>query len=371
MRPTPIVLFLCATLETASAQECHAVARAQCGTDYTNNCLKCGSGSKFDCEECCPGCTQTTKGDYKYCTCSPSPSPPSPSPPSPSPPSPSPPGKGDYLCKEGQCYDAPGYGTETKAQCDATCKGPKPASGNFTNYQVAGMDVLALTGAGPTEKVVVMLHGGGGSGSDWRYQYDAGWLGNTSGIKYVWPTSPDHLWYGSTKQAGCGLCDECAYTAGSIETAATRVATLIEHEKVYVDGDAKRLYLAGFSEGGQMTAYMQIAKLDFALGGTIIMDGYPLPPVCDAKTVKSKATYTGADMNWFIYWGGADPIFPAQESLAAYHGMFEALSLPNSTLAFEYTEPGMGHSLSQNEFVVFVKFIREGENASTSRSGSA
>jgi len=30
-----------------------------------------------------------------------------------------------------------------------------------------------------------------------------------------------------------------------------------------------------------MTSYMQFCKLEFALGGVIVMDGYPLPPLVD------------------------------------------------------------------------------------------
>jgi predicted esterase len=220
------------------------------------------------------------------------------------------------------------------------------------------MDILSVTGAGPTEKVIVMLHGGGGRGTDWKDNYDAGWFGDTSGLKYVFPSSPNKLWYGSTKQAGCGLCDECAYTAGSIEASADRIATLIDEEKKNVGNVTSKVYLAGFSQGGQLTAYMQIAKLNFALGGTIVMDGYALPPVCNATTAKSKATYSGSDMNWFIYWGGADPIFPAKESLDAYHGMFSALNA-TSTLTYEHTEPGMSHTLIKSEFDEMVKFIRK------------
>merc|ERR1712000_239862 len=80
---------------------------------------------------------------------------------------------------------------------------------------------------------------------------------------------------------GCGLADDCAYDIPSIEDTASRVATLIEHEKSLVGGDASKVFLAGFSEGAQLTGYMQLAKLDFALGGTIVMDGYPIPPLCD------------------------------------------------------------------------------------------
>jgi len=219
------------------------------------------------------------------------------------------------------------------------------------------MDVLSVTGTGQISKVIIMLHGGGGSGSDWRYQYDQGWFGDTSGLKYVFPTSPDHLWYGSTKQAGCGFCDDCAYTNGTIQESATRVAALIGHEMANVGNDSSKVYLAGFSEGAQLTAYMQIAKLDFALGGTIVMDGYPLPPVCDAQGIKARATYSGSDMKWMIWWGAADPIFPAQESLKAYTDMFSALGV-SSVLKVEHTEPGMSHTLIKAEFDAMVQFIR-------------
>ena len=272
------------------------------------------------------------------------------------------PSKGDYICYMKQCYEKPGSGTMSKAACDKECGGGGPPAptphGNWENYKVDGMDVLSVSPAGSIEKVVVMLHGGGGSGSNWRDNFNNGWFGDTSGIKYVFPTSPDSLWYGSTKQAGCGLCDECAYTKGSIAEKADLVYAVIQHELNATNvGSMKKVYLGGFSQGGQMTAYMQIAKLDAALGGVIVMDGYPLPPVCDAHTVKSKATYSGNDMNWFIYWGGADPIFPATESLKAFHDSFDALGV-SSAIKQEHTEPGMSHTLIEKEFVAMVKFIR-------------
>lgn len=330
---------------------CVQVTPKQCGTKFTNNCLVCGTKSAWDCEKCCPGCSPITKGQYKYCQCSaPGPSP-----------GPSPPSSGDYVCYDGSCYSKPGSGKMSKKQCESSCSAPgpspAPSSGNWSNYRVAGMDVLSVTGSGNVDKIVILLHGGGMQGSDYQYQYNSGWFGDTSGLKYVFPTAPSHLWYGSTKQAGCGFCDECAYTAGSIEASATRVAALIQHELKLVGGNTSKIYLGGFSQGAQMTAYMQIAKLNFPLGGTIVMDGYPLPPVCNATTVKSAATYSGSDMNWFIYWGGADPIFPPTESLAAYHGMFNALNV-SSVLKYEHTEPGMTHTLIEKEFTQMVKFIR-------------
>ena len=45
----------------------------------------------------------------------------------------------------------------------------------WANYRAGNMDVLSVTGGAEGadySKVVIMLHGGGMKGSDWRYQYD-------------------------------------------------------------------------------------------------------------------------------------------------------------------------------------------------------
>jgi len=306
---------------------CAAVPLAKCGTDFSNNCLYCGDKSDYDCEKCCPGCYIVTKGGYSYCVCK-----------GPKPP-PGPPGPP-----------------------------PTPSGGNDTwaTYTVAGMDVISVTGGKVAEnyqKVVVMLHGGGVTGAMWEYQYNAGWFGNLDGIKYVFPTSalPGHVWYQSYKN-GCGLNDDCAYNISSIEAQASRVASLIEHEQTTGAIANKDTYLAGFSEGGQVASYMQLAKLDFALGGVIVMDGFPLPPLCDmppgpAAAAKANATYTGLDMKWMIYWGEDDPIFPVKLSMDTYHGIFDVLGI-NSTLVIDHTEPGMTHTVIQKEFEQMVSFIK-------------
>ena len=162
-------------------------------------CLVCGTSGAFDCEKCCSGCSLVSKGTYKYCECSgPKPGPP---------PTPSP---------------TPG------AQWDT--------------YVAGGMDVISVTGGTTHEKVVVMLHGGGASGSEWVYNFQQGWFGNLSGLKYVFPTSPltGHVWFNTFKN-GCGLDADCAYDIPSIREAATHVAALLDHEKSLVGGDATKV----------------------------------------------------------------------------------------------------------------------------------
>merc|ERR1711908_257488 len=110
-----------------------------------------------------------------------------------------------------------------------------------------------------------------------------------------------------------GEADDCAYDIPSIESSASAVAALIDQEKRLVGGQGSNVYLAGFSEGAQLTGYMQLAKLDYALGGTIVMDGFPLPPLFDWVSSGSPSpSYRGSDMNWFIWHGSADTIFPEE-----------------------------------------------------------
>merc|ERR1711908_258339 len=137
-----------------SAQKgCQEVPLSKCGTDFSDSCLQCGTASDYDCTKCCPKCSMIKKGDYSYC------------------------------------------------DCKSTLP-PGPPAGNDTwaNYEVAGMDVISVTGGqnNPSySKVVIMLHGGGGDGTNWEYQYSEGWFGDLTGFKYVFPTSArsGHTWY--------------------------------------------------------------------------------------------------------------------------------------------------------------------------------
>jgi predicted esterase len=235
---------------------------------------------------------------------------------------------------------------------------------NCANSQLAGMDVISCEPAGQThhERVLIMLHGGGESGDMWMMWLNGGYFGNTSGWKYVFPTSPisSHVWFNTYKN-GCGEADDCAYDIPSIESSASAVATLIEQEKRLVGGHGSNVYLAGFSEGAQLTGYMQLAKLDFALGGTIVMDGFPLPPLFDMvghsqSDARKNASYYGTDMRFMIWHGTADGVFPVNFTINTWNGIFDALGV-RSTLKVEHIEPNMQHTLIPSEFDKLVTFI--------------
>lgn len=53
------------------------------------------------------------------------------------------------------------------------------------------MNSTSVTGGGTEyDQVVIMLHGGGGSGSEWEYDYKEGHFGDINRMKFVFPTSP-------------------------------------------------------------------------------------------------------------------------------------------------------------------------------------
>lgn len=75
----------------------------------------------------------------------------------------------------------------------------------------------------------------------------------------------------------------------TIQTSANKLFTLVEQEKAAVGGDGKKVFIGGFSQGGQMTTYMQLAKLTYALGGNIVLAGYPLPPLVNWPALTTSA----------------------------------------------------------------------------------
>ena len=108
---------------------------------------------------------------------------------------------------------------------------------------------------------------------------------------------------------------------------------------------------------------MQIAKLDFPLAGTIVMDGFPIPPLSyiahddSLPEARKNATYYGDDMRWFIYHGGADPIFGADFTIGLFKDMFKNLQV-SDTLKTLTVVPGMKHQETQVEFECMQKFIK-------------
>ena len=110
-----------------------------------------------------------------------------------------------------------------------------------------------------------------------------------------------------------------------------------------------------------MTTYMQIANLDYALGGTIVFDGYPLPPLVlmpnkTKEEARALATCTSCDMRWMFYHGDQDLVFNVNATKDEVNAIWEVLDI-ESTLEIFHIECGMGHDVSKNGTSMMIEFI--------------
>ena len=64
----------------------------------------------------------------------------------------------------------------------------------------------------------------------------------------MFPTSwrDDNLWFRTYKN-GCSVKEDGSYNLDDVATSADKIASLIEHERKLVGGDAKKVFLGGFS----------------------------------------------------------------------------------------------------------------------------
>ena len=243
----------------------------------------------------------------------------------------------------------------------------------WQNYQVGGMNVTSVIPGddGQYDQVLILLHGARMSGDYWVDLYNkGGWFDDAEGVKLVFPTSPlpstsgsGYDWLVMYKKSGCGLNDNCSYDIPSIHTAADHIEAVINHEMQHVGFlNLKKIFLGGFSQGSMMTMYMQLARLTWALGGAIAMDGYAIPPLCDmpghtSEQAKANATYYENDMNWMLWHGSEDYYFPANQTMTLYHDIFDLLGI-RDTIKIEHIEEGMSHNFLPKEFAQMIQFVK-------------
>lgn len=214
------------------------------------------------------------------------------------------------------------------------------------------------------DKVVIMLHGGGGAASEWKNVYDRGSFGDTSKIKYIAAEAPHTggLWYKSFKKDGCGLNDDCGYDLPSIGVSGDAVKAVIDAEKTLKSWtNSDKIFLGGYSQGGQMATYVQIAKMTEKLGGVIVFNGYPLPPLTkmpDQTTAVAQAasTYYKSDMRWMVMYGATDGIFPGTATKALYHSIMMKLGAMD-VMKICQIEDGVGHAYTANGLSNMVRFV--------------
>lgn len=109
-----------------------------------------------------------------------------------------------------------------------------------------------------------------------------------------------------------------------------------------------------------------MGQLDYALGGCFVLCGYPLIPLDDRMLnytkdeAKEHVSYHGTDMNWMMFHGEYDPVFPPKESADWAFKMYDLLDV-NDTILYDYTKPGNWHMEDYDYFNTMMTFVRTGE----------
>lgn len=155
---------------------------------------------------------------------------------------------------------------------------PKPAvpahtglaKGRTVDVPLAHGHMLVHTSARPTTTAVIVLHGI--RATPQRIEAQTGWsaLADSRGLTVAYPTAADNV-DGSWNAGAC--CGSAADTARDDEAViADVVAWLRSHRH-------RRVFLAGFSNGGMMTYRIAANRPDLGINGFGVVDGaYELNP---------------------------------------------------------------------------------------------
>ena len=86
---------------------------------------------------------------------------------------------------------------------------------------------------------------------------------------------------------------------------------------------ARRVFLAGMSQGAMMSLYVQLTKLDYDLGGVMLHSGSlvaPLQQIVNGEFnhPEQKLSAPGKNMKFLFYHGAADKHFLASTVLPSY-----------------------------------------------------
>ena len=85
---------------------------------------------------------------------------------------------------------------------------------------------------------------------------------------------------------------------------------------------------------------------------------------------QAAVSYYGTDMNWMMFHGEGDPIYPPSESIALYDSVYAKLGV-TSTIEYEITKSGAAHNLEQSYFTTMMNFVRAATVTTTSNDSNS
>ena len=114
-------------------------------------------------------------------------------------------------------------------------------------------------------------------------------------------------------------------------------------------------------------------QLDYAIGGYFAMATSPLYPLFETTTLTTDEdecddeygcyTYWGSDMNFFVFTGANDEMFPPEWAAAEIDAIFNSMESTESgapQLRYFVTHPELGHDEDCRYYGVMMDWVRNG-----------
>jgi len=213
------------------------------------------------------------------------------------------------------------------------------------------LDAIQIETAPKPEAAVIWMHGLGADGHDFEPIVPELGLPARPAIRFVFPHAPlrpvtinqGHVmraWYDIRALAGVRREDEAG-----VRQSARQIEALIDHERQR-GIEARRLVLAGFSQGGAMALHVGLRHAE-RLAGVLALSCYlPL-----ASTLAAEASPANRDVPIFWAHGVHDPMIPLA---MAEQGRDHVAGLD---YAIDYHQYPMPHSVSAEEIADVARWL--------------
>jgi phospholipase/carboxylesterase len=206
------------------------------------------------------------------------------------------------------------------------------------------------TGAAPTAAVIV-LHGLGADGNDFVPIVEELPLADSLAIRFVFPHAPVRpvtinngypmrAWYDISAEDFDRRVD-----MDGVRASRGQVEALVERERARGIA-ARRIVLAGFSQGGAIALYTGLRHAE-RLGGIVALSAYLL----DAESLAREAHAANRDVPIFMAHGTADPVVQFQWADRSRQ------LLDGGGYRVEWHTYPMGHSVVWEEVAAIGAFI--------------
>lgn len=225
----------------------------------------------------------------------------------------------------------------------------KKMNSSYMNIEKSNQDIILTPNEG-YDATLVWLHGLGDSALGYKEIFESNYRPVPNRVKVILLTAPVApvtinngmtmtSWYDIKKLDG----SEGTVAEGDVIKNSLRIRKIIENEaKKSFNGDYKKVFLGGFSQGCAMTLHTGLT-LSNDIGGLICLSGYLFP---FTELISERK-----DVPIFIAHGYYDELIPESKAKESYKRLTEM------NFNFTYKTYNEEHSISLEEFEDMKNFI--------------